>query len=92
LLIAAALAVTSVVTTNDRLVMLGLALGALAVVGGIAVAISRSTATRMRRVAAALEEAASGDLTKRVEIEASGEMGEIGRSLNVIIDRVSEVI
>lgn len=72
---------------GDQVMLLGLVLGtALAL--GLAVLISRQIVRRLRRVSAALEAMAQGDLTQRVVVDSRHEVGVMAGMLNSAAESV----
>jgi methyl-accepting chemotaxis protein len=66
-------------------VVLVVCIGALA---ALSVSVVRSISRSMSRVIAVTSEVADGELTKRVEIDGSDELGAMGRSINRALDRM----
>ncbi len=85
-----ALAAASSRDTGDRLVVVVLMLAALGLALGVGTVVSRSITTRLRRTVKVLEQVAAGDLTKRIGVDSSDEVGQMGAALNAALDGVHE--
>jgi methyl-accepting chemotaxis protein len=66
------------VVTCVLIVLLSTALG---------LALTRTVATALRHVVGRAKQAATGDLTVRVELDTKDELGQMGRALNVMMER-----
>lgn len=60
--------------------------------GVAAFLLSRSVAGPLQVIEESIQRAAEGDLTRKVEMDAKDEIGRVGASLNVMIDKISSVI
>ncbi len=85
-----ALAASSSRDAGDRLVVVALMLAALGLAIGIGALVSRSITTRLRQTVKVLEQVAAGDLTKRIGVDSSDEVGQMGTALNAALDGVDE--
>jgi diguanylate cyclase (GGDEF)-like protein len=85
-----ALAAASSRDAGDRLVVVALMLAALGLALGIGALVSRSITTRLRRAVKVLEQVAAGDLTRRIGVDSSDEVGQMGTALNAALDGVDE--
>jgi diguanylate cyclase (GGDEF)-like protein len=65
-------------------------LAALGLAVGVGTVVSRSITTRLRRTVKVLEQVAAGDLTKRIGVDSSDEVGQMGTALNAALDGVHE--
>src|SRR5579863_7970985 len=63
---------------------------ALALAGGVGTVVTRAITSRLRQTMTVLEQVATGDLTKRINVDSSDEVGQMGTALNVALDRVEE--
>ena len=78
---------TSATTTS----MVGLTIALLLGVG-FALALTRSILTPIRRGVAFAKDVATGDLTKRLEITARDEIGELAMALNTMVDNLANLL
>ncbi len=63
------------------------------VLAGIAAyLLSRTVANPLQVIEESIKRAAEGDLTRKVEMEAKDEIGRVGASLNIMIDKISAVV
>ena len=85
-----ALAVAAARDSWDRVLVVALMLSALALAAVIGTVVGRSITTRLRRTADVLELVAGGDMTKRIDVDSSDEVGQMGVALNLALDRVDE--
>ena len=69
---------------------MALVLAALVLAGGVGMVVTRGITSRLRRTVKVLEQVAAGDLTKRIEVDSAGEVGQMGTALNVALDHVEE--
>ncbi len=76
-------ALTSLVGGTIGAVLLGLSLGWV---------ISRQIARGLRKVTTVAEEAAAGELARRVDVEGRDEIGAAAAAVNQMMDRLSEVV
>ncbi len=67
---------------NDRVLVAALLLAALASPWLVGTVVSRSITTRLRRTVKVLEQVATGDLTKRIGVDSSDEVGQMGTAVN----------
>ncbi|MBI5903632.1 MAG: DUF3365 domain-containing protein [Deltaproteobacteria bacterium] len=56
------------------------------------VTVKRSALNPMEKIISALNRAAEGDLSKRVEISTNDEFGSAGRSLNQFLDKTEDIV
>ena len=85
-----ALAASSTRDSRDRLLVVALMLAALGLAAGIGTFVTRSITTRLRRTAKVLELVAAGDMTRRIDVGSTDEVGQMGTALNLALDRVDE--
>ena len=85
-----ALTASSSRDAGDRLVVVVLMLAAIGLAVVIGTLVSRSITTRLRRTVKVLEQVAAGDLTKRIGVDSSDEVGQMGTALNAALDGVDE--
>jgi diguanylate cyclase (GGDEF)-like protein len=83
-----ALAAASARDSQDRILVVVLILAALALAAGVGMIVTRSITSRLHRTASVLDEIAAGDLTRRIDIESSDEVGQMAGALNVALDRI----
>ena len=65
---------------------------AIIVAAGFGVATSRYIVSRLNAMAGALRRGSQGDLTSRLAIDSSDELGKLGDDYNVMIQRLSEMV
>jgi len=74
----------------DRVLVVALMLSALGLAAVIGTLVGRSITTRLRKTAGVLALVAGGDMTKRIDVDSSDEVGQMGAALNLALDRVDE--
>ena len=87
---ASVLASASTTAERDRLLVVALMFVALGLAGGVGTAVTRAITSRLRQTMKVLEQVATGDLTERINVDSSDEVGQMGTALNVALDRVEE--
>jgi diguanylate cyclase (GGDEF)-like protein len=85
-----ALAASSNRDGRDRLLVVALMLAALGLATGIGTVVTRSITTRLRKTVKVLAEVAAGDMTRRIGVDSTDEVGQMGTALNVALDGVEE--
>jgi diguanylate cyclase (GGDEF)-like protein len=63
---------------------------ALGLAGGVGTVVTRAITSRLRRTMAVLAQVATGDLTKRIDVDSTDEVAQMGAALNLALDRVEE--
>jgi diguanylate cyclase (GGDEF)-like protein len=86
----AELAASSAEAARDRVLVTALTLLALGLAGGVGAFVTRAITSRLRGTTAVLEQVATGDLTKRIDVDSSDEVAQMGAALNLALDRVEE--
>ncbi len=78
---------------TDRLVAAGVAVVLVASLGFLAVGffIARHIATRLERVVGVMEKIGGGDLSQRVNVDSSDEVGRLGQVANLMADKLQEL-
>jgi diguanylate cyclase (GGDEF)-like protein len=84
------LTATAAEAARDRVLVVVLMLVALGVAGGIGAIVTRAITSRLKRTMAVLEQVATGDLTKRIDVDSSDEVAQMGAALNLALDRVED--
>jgi diguanylate cyclase (GGDEF)-like protein len=84
----AALAATSARNLRERLIVAALDVVALALAAAVGGVVTRSITSRLRRTAQVLEEVAAGDLTRRIEVDSTDEVGQMASALNLALDHI----
>jgi len=79
---------------NDRAVMLLVIIGSIALITGIGISflLARNISTRLGRVAKAMEVVADGDLSTKLHIYANDEIGDLGKSINRMLDSLNKTV
>lgn len=85
-----ALAATSNNANRDRDLVIVLVLLALALAGGVGTLVTRSITTRLRRTVSVLGLVAAGDISKRIAVDTSDEVGQMASALNRALDGAEE--
>jgi len=75
---------------DDRLLVVGLMLAALVLATVVGVAVTRSITIRLRNTAKVLDQVAAGDMSKRIEVDSTDEVGQMASSLNLALDGAEE--
>jgi diguanylate cyclase (GGDEF)-like protein len=60
----------------------------LGLAGGVGAFVTRAITSRLKRTMAVLGQVATGDLTKRIDVDSSDEVAQMGVALNLALDRV----
>ena len=78
---------------TDRLVAAGVAVMLVASLGFLAVGffIARRIATRLERVLGVMEKIGGGDLSQRVNVDSSDEVGRLSQVVNLMADKLQEL-
>ena len=84
------LSASSAEAARDRILVGLLMLVALGLAGGVGVVVTRAITSRLKQTMAVLEQVATGDLTKRIDVNSSDEVAQMGTALNLALDRVGE--
>jgi methyl-accepting chemotaxis protein len=79
---------------NGRATMLLIIIGVVALITGIATSyfLTRNIATRLGRVTRAMGVVADGDLSTKLHIYANDEIGELGNSINSMLDSLNKTV
>ena len=73
-------------------VLLILVLGAIALGVGVALAVARNVTGPVSKLTTQIRRLAQGDLSNRIEITATHEVGEMARDLNAFIEQLEGII
>jgi HAMP domain-containing protein len=84
------LTASSAEAARDRVLVVVLMLVALGLAGGVGTVVTRAITSRLRRTMAVLAQVATGDLTKRIDVDSTDEVAQMGAALNLALDRVEE--
>jgi len=84
------LAAASARDQRDRLLVAGLMLATLALAGVVGTLVTRSITIRLRDTAKVLDQVAAGDMSKRIEVDSTDEVGQMGFALNLALDGAEE--
>ncbi len=84
------LSASSAEAARDRVLVGLLMLVALGLAGGVGAVVTRAITSRLKQTIAVLEQVATGDLTKRIDVRSSDEVAQMGTALNLALDRVGE--
>lgn len=84
----ASLAASSAANSMDRLLIVALILGALVLAGGIETLVTSTIISRLRRTEKVLAQIAGGDLTVRLDVDSTDEVGAMGSALNTALEQV----
>jgi diguanylate cyclase (GGDEF)-like protein len=79
---------SSAEASRDRVLVVALMLLAFGLAAGVGALVTRAITSRLRRTMAVLEQVATGDLTKRIDVDSSDEVAQMGAALNLALDRV----
>ena len=77
---------------DGRTISISLTILAMVVLGGLAVAISRSIVRPLRHVVDVLGSVAKGDLGQRLQVTTNDEIGELSTAVNAALENVSQVM
>jgi methyl-accepting chemotaxis protein len=79
---------------NGRATMLLVIIGSIALLTGIATSffLTRNITTRLGRVTKAMGVVADGDLSTKLHIYANDEIGELGNSINRMLDSLNKIV
>ncbi|OGU06730.1 MAG: chemotaxis protein [Geobacteraceae bacterium GWC2_58_44] len=82
------------VAVYDRAKLVQIGAGAVAVILGLVsvIFLTRNFSTRIKRVADTMSRVADGDLTVQLRIYANDEIGELGKSINRMLDSTRDMI
>jgi diguanylate cyclase (GGDEF)-like protein len=82
------MAASSARNARERWIVIALVLSALCLAGVVGSVITRSITSRLRRTAKVLQEVATGDLTRRIDVDSTDEVGQMAVALNVALDHI----
>jgi hypothetical protein len=86
----AVLSASSAEAERDRVLVVVLMILVLGLAGGVGAVVTRAITWRLRGMMTVLGQVAMGDLTKRIDVDSSDEVAQMGAALNLALDRVEE--
>jgi methyl-accepting chemotaxis protein len=78
--------------TSARTIVLALLIGGLALGLGVALLIGRMIVGPLKKVSAALDAVADGDLTHRVDVDTKDELGDMARAVNTASESLAATV